>query len=300
MSTPSRIAAVEPTVTIAQSSPCRGARCRSAVERVAVAGVDRAGRSEQAGLLPPRRRRVDREDLGSAADACTLDRVDADPACTDHRPAASGRDVDRLERGAHPGDDGAPDERGNVGRHAVGQRDDAAAGDDGVFGEAPEQRVGGDGLRPAENGVGAPVVSRASPIASSESWQRIGRPATQCGAGPAAGRHVEDGSLADRNARNARADRLDDARLLRARARPGGEAPTRRRPDRHRNGRRRHRRSARAPRPGPGSRTSTVSIRWGSPKACRTAAVRLHGHRIMPAALAAERRATVGLGLTAA
>ena len=154
-----------------------------------------------------------------------------------------------------------------------GQRDAAALRDDGVLGEAAEQRST-SAIGPSCPRIGeGPVVSRPSPIASSESWQRIGRPTTQWRQRPQPGARLSTTRLARRDRRHARPDGLDDARALVAEHRRERETPTRRRPGRRPSGTRRRPRRGRAPRRARDRAARTRSIEWGSRKARRTAAL---------------------------
>ena len=106
-----------PTVTIVQSSPSAAAfDCRAPTTSESRESTT-AGGAELHRELAPLLRRIQREDLARAADACSLDRVHADAAGSDDRAAAAGRHVDGGDRGAHARDHGAADERRDGGGH---------------------------------------------------------------------------------------------------------------------------------------------------------------------------------------
>jgi hypothetical protein len=126
---PRRTASAAPTVTIVQSNPLSGADRRSA-------SIRSSSRAEPDRLPESLGRRLDRQDLARAPEPRPLERVRADTARADYGAAAPRFDRDRLDRGPDPGDDGAPDQRRDIGRHAVRKRDGAFSRDDDVLREA--------------------------------------------------------------------------------------------------------------------------------------------------------------------
>ena len=184
-------------------------------DRVALRRVDGVGGAELAGQLELRLEHVDGDDLAGAGDGGALDAVEADAAAPDHGDGGAGLDLGGVEHRADAGGDAAADQRGPVERHVLADLHEAVLVDEHLLGERAhvEQRVG------LLAGVGEPrlgarrpphgVLALAQRQVAGEAGLAVAAEHRQAGDHVVAGLHV--GDLV--------ADRLDDRRPTRGRAR---------------------------------------------------------------------------------
>ena len=175
-------------------------------------GLDPVRRPQRAGEVDLRPAHVDRDDPPGPDQLGAHHARQPDPAEADDGDGRARGHLGGLDHGAHARRDAAPDQRRDLGRHAVGHRDHRGRRHDLGRGHRPDREVGEDrravGAGEARRPVGLRVAQRrrsgAQPLAAA-----LALAAAQAGRVPGQGDRPPDDARVE-----PRTDRLDHARAL--------------------------------------------------------------------------------------